>query len=90
MVAVGMGGVAVETVIGTATVLATPEARATATEIEGRPRHVRIAVQILAHRVAMGEAEDSGDVMRVDQVVEEHATGHRGKPTPESRQILHV
>jgi hypothetical protein len=54
-----------------------PQAWATAAEVEDWPWHVQVAVHVLAHGVAMSEAEDPGDVMRVDQVVEEDATRHR-------------
>jgi hypothetical protein len=53
-----------------------PEARTTAAEIEDRARHVRIPVQILADRIAVGESEDSGDVVCVDQVIEMDTARH--------------
>jgi hypothetical protein len=42
-----------------------PKARSTAARIEGRLRHVRIPVEVEAHSVPMGEAEDPRDVVRV-------------------------
>lgn len=54
-----------------------PEARPATAKIKDRPRHVGVPVQVLAHRVAVGEAENPGDVMRIDEIVEEHASSHR-------------
>ena len=54
-----------------------PEARPATAKIKDRARHVGIPVQVLAYRVAVGEAENLGDVMRVDEIVEEHALSHR-------------
>jgi excisionase family DNA binding protein len=34
-------------------------------------------VQVEAHGVSVGEAEYPGDVVRVDQIIEKYATGHR-------------
>jgi hypothetical protein len=56
---------------------AQPEARSTTTKIEDRPRHVRIAVHVETHGVSVGETEYPGDVVRVDQIIEKYATGHR-------------
>ncbi len=53
-----------------------PEARPAAAEIKDWSRHVWVAVHILAHRVAVGEAENPGDVMRVDEVIQKHTPGH--------------
>ena len=44
-------------------VLAKPQASSTSSEVNYRPRHVRILVQVLADRVPMGEADDSGDIV---------------------------
>ena len=33
-------------------------------------------MEILAHGVAVGEPKDPSDVVRVDQIVDEHAAGH--------------
>jgi hypothetical protein len=53
-----------------------PETRSTGAKIEDRTRHVGVAVEILAHGVAVSESKDPSDVVRVNQVVDEHATGH--------------
>jgi len=54
-----------------------PQARSAAAEVEDWARHVGIAMHVLAHGVAMGEPQYPGDVMRVNQIVEEHAAGHQ-------------
>ena len=43
-----------------------PKARSTTTKIEDRPRHVRITMDIETDGVPVSEAEDPGDVVRVD------------------------
>lgn len=54
-----------------------PEAWSTPTEVDDRTRHVLVPVEILAHGVAMRKAEDSSNVVRVDQIVEKYAPGHQ-------------
>lgn len=54
-----------------------PEARPATAKIKDRARHVGIPVQVLAHRVAVGEAENLGDVMRIYEIVKQHASSHR-------------
>jgi hypothetical protein len=56
---------------------AQPEAWSTTTKIEDRSRHVRIAVHVETDGVSVGEAEDPGDVMSVDQIIDKYATGHQ-------------
>lgn len=53
-----------------------PKARPAATEIKDWARHVWVAVHVLTHRVAVGKAENPGDVVCVDEVVEEYAPSH--------------
>lgn len=53
-----------------------PEARSTTAEIEDWTRHVGVPVHVLAHGVPVSESEDSSDVVRVDQITDEHAAGH--------------
>lgn len=53
-----------------------PQAWSAAAQVEDRTRHVGVPVHILAHRVPMREPEDAGNVMRVDQIVDDHSPGH--------------
>lgn len=53
-----------------------PEARAAGSEIEDGPWHVWIAALILTDRVAVAEAEDPGDVVCVDEVVDNYSFRH--------------
>ena len=53
-----------------------PEARPPTSKIQDRSRHVRIAAHVEAHRVAVGQPQDSPDFMRINKVVEDYATGH--------------
>lgn len=53
-----------------------PQARSSSAQIEHGTRHVGIAVEVLADSVSMREADDLGDGVRIDQIVEEDATGH--------------
>ena len=53
-----------------------PEAWSTTAKVKDRTRHVRVPVEILAHRVAVGEPKDPSDVVRVDEIIDEHAARH--------------
>jgi len=53
-----------------------PETGTPAAEVEDWPRHVLITAHVQAHRVAVGEPEDPGDVMRVNRVFEGYAPRH--------------
>jgi hypothetical protein len=53
-----------------------PEARPATTKINDWARHIGIPVKVLAHSVAVREPKDPGDVVRVDQIVDEHAASH--------------
>jgi hypothetical protein len=48
---------------------AEPEPRTTRTEIEDRPWHVRPPALVLADGVSMGEAQDPGDIVGVDELI---------------------
>jgi hypothetical protein len=54
-----------------------PKARSTTTEIDDRPRHVGVTVHVLADGISVRESKDPSDVMCVDQIINEHAPGHR-------------
>jgi hypothetical protein len=54
-----------------------PEARPATAKIKDWARHVRISVHVEAHGVPVSEAENPSDVVRIDQIVENYATGHR-------------
>jgi hypothetical protein len=53
-----------------------PQARTTTAKIEDWTRHVRVAVLILAHGVAVGQAEDPGHVASVHEVVNKDSSRH--------------
>jgi hypothetical protein len=46
-----------------------PELHTPLAEVEHGPRHVAVPLLVLEHGVAVGEAKDLGDTLRVDQVV---------------------
>lgn len=56
---------------------AQPETRTAATEVEDRTRHVGVTVYVLAHGVPMREPEDPCNVVRVDEILDDHSSGHR-------------
>jgi hypothetical protein len=47
-------------------------------------------VEVLAHRVSVGEAENLGDVLSIDEVVEEDAPSHRTSLHVASDARLHL
>ena len=53
-----------------------PQARPAAAEVEDGPGHVGIPVHILADGIAMSEPQDPSNIVRVDEVVDEHAARH--------------
>ena len=53
-----------------------PKARSTTAKVEDWTRHVRVPVEILAHRVAVGETKDPSNVVGIDEIVDAHASGH--------------
>ena len=53
-----------------------PEHRTTPAQIDYGPRHVGIAGLVRADCVAMREPEDAGNVVGVDEVVDEDAARH--------------
>jgi len=53
-----------------------PEARSATTKVQDWARHLGIPVEVLTHRVAVSETENPCDVMRVDEIVEEHTPSH--------------
>jgi hypothetical protein len=53
-----------------------PKAGTTGTEVEHWSRHVGPAMLVLADRVAVGEAENSGDIVCVDELVNGNSSGH--------------
>jgi hypothetical protein len=55
---------------------AQPEARPPMPEVEDGSRHVWIPVDVEAHSVSVGEAENTGDLVCIDQIVEKYAAGH--------------
>ena len=58
-----------------------PELDAALSEIENRSRHIAVPLLVLEHRVAIGQTEDLGNALRVDQVtgvdVDHRASLHR-------------
>jgi hypothetical protein len=54
-----------------------PQARPASTEIEDGTGHVGVPVHILADGIAMSEPQDPGNVVRVDQIIDEHPPGHK-------------
>ena len=53
-----------------------PEHRPSRAEVDDRTGHVRVARLILADSVSVGETQDLGDVVSVDQVVDEDSSRH--------------
>lgn len=53
-----------------------PEHRPAAAEVNNRPGHLGVSRLILAHGVSVGQTEDLGNVVGVDQVIEKNASGH--------------
>jgi len=53
-----------------------PEPWPTATEVNHRPRHVGITRLVLADGVSVGETEDLGYIVGVDEVIHEDSSGH--------------
>jgi hypothetical protein len=53
-----------------------PETRPSATEIEDWTRHLGVPLHVLAHGISVSEPQDLSDLVGVDQVIDEHATGH--------------
>ena len=53
-----------------------PELDATVPEIQDRPRHVGVPVLIHADRVAVGESEDLGHAVGVEEVIEVYVSTH--------------
>jgi hypothetical protein len=53
-----------------------PQARSAGPKIKNRPRHIRIPALVLADGVAVAESEDPGNVVSVDEVVDQNASGH--------------
>ena len=54
-----------------------PKARPAWAEVEDRPRHVGVATLILADGVALRKAENPGDFVSVDEVVDKYASRHK-------------
>jgi len=54
-----------------------PEHRSAATEVDHRPWHVWVARLVLADRVPVSKTQDLGNVVGVDQVVDEDSSGHK-------------
>ncbi len=54
-----------------------PQAWTTTTEIEYGARHVGIPMHVLTDGIAMSEPQDPGNVVRVDQIIDEHSSGHK-------------
>jgi len=54
-----------------------PKLDATLSEIDGRPWHIFVAPLVLANGVAMSEMQDVSDALRIDEIVDRHALGHR-------------
>lgn len=59
-----------------------PEAGSTTAEVEDRSRHVRIAPEVEADRVAVGEPEDPRHVVGVNEVIQRHSSRHAGSLVP--------
>jgi hypothetical protein len=55
---------------------AEPEPWTTRTEIEDRPWHVRPPALVLADGVSMGEAQDPGDIVGVDELIKQDSSSH--------------
>jgi hypothetical protein len=53
-----------------------PEHRPPRPQVHDRARHIRIARLVLADGIAVTEAEDLGNVARIDQVVHENSARH--------------
>ena len=53
-----------------------PKARPAGAEVENRSRHVRIATLVLADGVALCQPEDASDLVGVDEVLKDDASGH--------------
>lgn len=45
-------------------------------KVDDRTGHVRVARLVLADGVSVGETEDLGDIVGVDQVIDEDSSGH--------------
>jgi hypothetical protein len=54
-----------------------PETWATTAQIEDRPGHIGIPMQVLADGIPVSEPEDAGNIMRVDQIIDEYSTRHK-------------
>jgi len=58
-----------------------PELHTAVAELANGARHVRVAMLIHAHRVAVGEAEKLGDTVRVEEIVNVYLATHHGQIT---------
>ena len=59
-----------------------PKLRAATAEIEHRTRHIGISVLVDAHRARVREAEDLGDITRVNKVFGGNGWRHSGRGYP--------
>lgn len=60
---------------------AEPELHAAVAKVQDRSRHVVISALVLEYRVAMGEAEYTGDALGVKQVLRGDSGRHSTHPT---------
>jgi hypothetical protein len=59
-----------------------PQAGTARSEVEDWPRHVGIPPLVLADRVAVAQPEDLGDVVSVDEVVDDNSPRHASSLRP--------
>jgi hypothetical protein len=61
-----------------------PKAWTAGTKVQDRARHIRVSALVEADRIALGEAEDVGHLMSINQVIQQYSSRHR-RPWPHAR-----